>query len=154
MSDSDMTNSCSSCGSSSSCGGSDCSTCGGCSTDANQHSTITLTMEDDTEVECAILTIFPVGGNQYIALLPLNEDGENEDGEVFLYRYKDENGNPSLENIEDDGEVYLYSFTRTAEGAPMLSNIESDEEYNKAAIAFDTVLQNAREAEAAGTPLE
>ncbi len=50
--------------------------------------------------------------------------------------------------------VYLYSFTRTAEGAPMLSNIESDEEYNKAAIAFDTVLQNAREAEAAGTPLE
>ena len=24
-------------------------------------------------------------------------------------------------------------------GAPMLSNIESDEEYNKAAIAFDTV---------------
>ena len=107
MSDSDMTNSCSSCGSSSSCGGSDCSTCGGCSTDANQHSTITLTMEDDTEVECAILTIFPVGGNQYIALLPLNEDGENEDGEVFLYRYKDENGNPSLENIEDDDEYDL-----------------------------------------------
>ena len=64
MSDSDMTNSCSSCGSSSSCGGSDCSTCGGCSTDANQHSTITLTMEDDTEVECAILTIFPVDAKE------------------------------------------------------------------------------------------
>ena len=28
---------------------------------------------------------------------------------------------------------------------PMLSNIESDEEYNKAAIAFDTVLQNAKD---------
>ena len=131
MSDSDMTNSCSSCGSSSSCGGSDCSTCGGCSTDANQHSTITLTMEDDTEVECAILTIFPVDAKEYIALLPLDEEGQNH-----------------------DGEVYLYSFTRTAEGAPMLSNIESDEEYNKSAIAFDTVLQNAREAEAAGAPLE
>lgn len=131
MSDSDMTNSCSSYGSSSSCGGSDCSTCGGCSTNANQHSTITLTMEDDTEVECAILTIFPVDAKEYIALLPLDEEGQNH-----------------------DGEVYLYSFTRTAEGAPMLSNIESDEEYNKAAIAFDTVLQNAREAEAAGTPLE
>ena len=97
MSDSDMTNSCSSCGSSSSCGGSDCSTCGGCSTDANQHSTITLTMEDDTEVECAILTIFPVDAKEYIALLPLDEEGQNH-----------------------DGEVYLYSFTRTAEGAPML----------------------------------
>ena len=92
-----MTNSCSSCGSSSSCGGSDCSTCGGCSTDANQHSTITLTMEDDTEVECAILTIFPVDAKEYIALLPLDEEGQNH-----------------------DGEVYLYSFTRTAEGAPML----------------------------------
>ena len=88
-------------------------------------------MEDDTEVECAILTIFPVDAKEYIALLPLDEEGQNH-----------------------DGEVYLYSFTRTAEGAPMLSNIESDEEYNKAAIAFDTVLQNAREAEAAGTPLE
>ena len=97
----------------------------------HQHSTITLTMEDDTEVECAILTIFPVDAKEYIALLPLDEEGQNH-----------------------DGEVYLYSFTRTAEGAPMLSNIESDEEYNKAAIAFDTVLQNAREAEAAGTPLE
>ena len=59
MSDLDVNNSCGSCGSSASCGGSDCSTCGGCSTDPNQHSTITLTMEDDTEVECAILTIFP-----------------------------------------------------------------------------------------------
>ena len=103
MSDSDMTNSCSSCGSSSSCGGSDCSTCGGCSTDANQHSTITLTMEDDTEVECAILTIFPVDAKEYIALLPLDEEGQNH-----------------------DGEVYLYSFTRTAEGAPMLSNIDNN----------------------------
>ncbi len=131
MSDLDMNNSCGSCDSSSSCSGSDCSTCGGCSTDADQHSTITLTMEDDTEVECAILTIFPVDGKEYIALLPLDEDGQNH-----------------------DGEVYLYAFAHTAEGSPMLSNIEDDDEYNKAAIAFDTVLQNAREAEAAGEPLE
>ena len=34
----------------------------------------------------------------------MDENGENEDGEVFLYRYKEENGNPSLENIEDDDE--------------------------------------------------
>ena len=131
MSDLDMNNSCGSCDSSSSCSGSDCSTCGGCSTDADQHSTITLTMEDDTEVECAILTIFPVDGKEYIALLPLDEDGQNH-----------------------DGEVYLYAFAHTAEGSPMLSNIEDDDEYNKAAIAFDTVLQNAREAEAAGEQLE
>lgn len=126
MSDFDPNNSCSSCAS-----GSDCSTCGGCGGDGQKHSTITLTMEDDTEVECAILTIFPVDVKEYIALLPLDEEGQNH-----------------------DGEVYLYAFARTETGAPMLSNIESDEEYNKAAIAFDTVLQNAREAEAAGKPLE
>ena len=126
MSDFDPNNSCSSCAS-----GSDCSTCGGCGGDEQKHSTITLTMEDDTEVECAILTIFPVDAKEYIALLPLDEEGQNH-----------------------DGEVYLYAFAHTETGAPMLSNIEDDDEYNKAAIAFDTVLQNAREAEAAGEPLE
>ena len=120
MSDLDVNNSCGSCGSSASCGGSDCSTCGGCSTDPNQHSTITLTMEDDTEVECAILTIFPVDAKEYIALLPLDENGQNH-----------------------DGEVYLYSFARTETGAPMLSNIESDEEYEIVADAFDEFLDTA-----------
>lgn len=81
-----------------------------------------LTLDDDTEVECAILTIFPVDAKEYIALLPLDENGQNQ-----------------------NGEVYLYTFARTESGDPVLSNIESDEEYNKAAIAFDTVLQNAKD---------
>ena len=36
----------------------------------------------------------------------LNEDGEeNEEGTVYIYRYfEDEDGNPSLENIQDDEE--------------------------------------------------
>ena len=80
------------------------------------------TMEDDTEVECAILTIFPVDAKEYIALLPLDENGQNQ-----------------------NGEVYLYTFARTESGDPMHSNIESDEEYAKAAVAFDTVLQNAKD---------
>lgn len=82
--------------------------CSSCGSDCEPgQATVTLTLDNDEVLECAILTIFPVGSNQYIALLPLNEDGENEDGEVFLYRYKDENGNPSLENIEDDDEYDL-----------------------------------------------
>ena len=91
-----------------SCGGG-CASSGGCDPIEN-HKTITLTMEDDTEVECAVL------------LLPLDENGQNE-----------------------SGEVYLYTFARTENGDPMLSNIESDEEYAKAAVAFDTVLQNAKD---------
>ena len=96
-----------------SCGGG-CSSAGGCDPVEN-HKTITLTMEDDTEVECAILTVFPVDAKEYIALLPLDENGQNE-----------------------SGEVYLYAFART-------ESIESDEEYAKAAVAFDTVLQNAKD---------
>ena len=66
--------------------------------------TVTLTLDNDEQVECAILTIFPVDGRDYIALLPLDENGENEDGEVYIYRYIQENGGPTLENIEDDDE--------------------------------------------------
>lgn len=106
------------------CSGTDCASCGGC--DSHDHSTITLTMEDDTEVECAILTVFPVEDKKYIALLPLDENGQNEDGEVFL-----------------------YVFTETEGGDPMLANIVDDDEYERAAIAFDTILQNARESEEA-----
>lgn len=67
---------------------------------------VTLTMDDDSEVECSILTIFELEEQDYIVLLPLDENGdENEDGEVFIYRYlEDEDGNPSLENIENEEE--------------------------------------------------
>ena len=67
---------------------------------------VTLDLDDGSSVECQILTIFEAEGRDYIALRPLDENGdENEDGEVFIYRYsEDEEGNPSLENIEDDDE--------------------------------------------------
>lgn len=72
---------------------------------------VTLSLDDGSEVECAILTIFELEEQNYIALLPLDEDGnENEEGEVFIYRYfEDEEGNPSLENIEDDEEYEAVS---------------------------------------------
>ena len=64
--------------------------------------------DNDEVVECAILTLFEAGGKEYIALLPLNEDGETEDGDVYLYRYtEDANGEPELENIEDDDEYEI-----------------------------------------------
>ena len=91
------------------CSASDCasccdSSCSGCGSSDEEHRTITLTMDDNTEVECAILTIFPVEDKEYIALLPLDENGENEDGEVYIYRYDNSTGTPQLENIEDDDE--------------------------------------------------
>ena len=78
-----------------------------------------MTLDDGTELECVVLTIFEAGEKEYIALLPL--DGrEAEDGEVYLYRYvEDINGNPDLENID------------------------SDEEYEIVADAFDELLDSA-----------
>ncbi len=67
---------------------------------------VTLDMDDGTQVDCEIITIFDVNDQDYIVLLPLDEDGEeNEEGTVYIYRYfEDEDGNPSLENIQDDEE--------------------------------------------------
>ena len=72
---------------------------------------VTLDLDDGSQVECEILTIFTVGERDYIALLPLDENGEeNEEGEVFIYRYsEDSEGNPSLDNIEDDEEYEAVS---------------------------------------------
>lgn len=83
------------------CGHEDC----GCN---DETLTVTLTLDNDEVVECAVLTIYEAGENQYIALLPLDEDGESEEGEVFIYRYEeDENGEPTLDNIEDDDEYEI-----------------------------------------------
>ena len=92
----------------------------------DEEMTVTLTLDDGTELECVVLTIFEAGEKEYIALLPL--DGrEAEDGEVYLYRYvEDINGNPDLENID------------------------SDEEYEIVADAFDELLDSAEYDELVG----
>ena len=81
--------------------------------------TVTLTMDDGEEITCAILTTFPAGDKEYIALLPLDENGENTDGEVYLYR-----------------------FIAYGEGDPDLENIVDDEEYELVADAFDQLLDS------------
>ena len=82
----------------------------------DEEMTVTLTLDDGTELECVVLTIFEAADKEYIALLPL--DG----------------------NEAEDGEVYLYRYTEDANGAPDIQNIESDEEYEIVADAFDELL--------------
>ena len=78
--------------------------------DANEEEmTVTLTLDDGSELECVVLTIFEAGDKEYIALLPLDGQ-EAEDGEVYLYRYsEDENGTPDLENIVSDDEYEIVA---------------------------------------------
>ena len=76
-----------------------------CDCGCNEEVTVTLTLDNDEVIECAVLTIYSVDDKEYIALLPLNEDGDNEEGDVYIYRYVEtEDGEPTLENIEDDDE--------------------------------------------------
>lgn len=85
----------------------------------NESITVTLTLENDEELECAVLTIFETDGREYIALLPLDENGDNDDGQVYLYRFIDngEDEEPGLENIEEDDEFDRVSeaFTQWME---------------------------------------
>lgn len=88
-----------------------------------EEMTVTLTLEDDTELECIVLTIFQAGDRDYIALLPM-EGQEAEEGEVFLYRYSEtEDGTPNLENIEDDDEYEVV--------ADAIDELLDEEEYDE-----------------------
>ena len=72
--------------------------------------TVVLTMDDDTEMECAIVALFSVQGREYIALMST----DIEDEEVILYRL-------------------IYNSINDFK----LENIEDEEEYDLAATAFD-----------------
>lgn len=70
---------------------------------------VTLTLDDDSELECIVITIFEAGNKDYIALLP-TEGEANDEGEVYLYRYSEnEDGTPELDNIQSDEEYEIVS---------------------------------------------
>lgn len=88
-----------------------------------EEMTVTLTLDDGSELECVVLTIFDAGEREYIALLPM-EGEEVEEGEVYLYRYsEDGEGNPNLENIEDDEEYEIV--------ADAFDELLDDQEYDE-----------------------
>ena len=88
----------------------------------DEEMTVELELDDGTNVTCAIITILTVEAKDYIVLLPLDEDGENEDGEVWFYGYS--------ENPDDPNEE------------PILAYIEDDDVYEKVADAFDEYLDS------------
>lgn len=72
--------------------------------------TMILTFEgedgEDFDVECGVLGIFDVEEESYIALVvpQEDEDGEELEDAIFIYKYREENGEPILDVIEDDVE--------------------------------------------------
>ena len=89
----------------------------------DEEMTVDLELEDGSSVTCAIVTILTVQQRDYIVLLPLDENGENEDGEVWFYRYFEDENDPNAE--------------------PELEYIDNDEEYEMIADAFDEYLDSA-----------
>lgn len=88
----------------------------------DEEMTVELELEDGSTVNCAIITILEVQQKDYIVLLPLDENDSNDDGEVWFYRYKEDENDPDKE--------------------PELEFIEEDDEYDMVADAFDEFLDN------------
>lgn len=69
----------------------------------HDHDTIWITLDDDTEVECNVLGVFEVKDNEYIALLP------KEDDTVLLYGFKEDDEGIELIAIESDEDFEAVS---------------------------------------------
>lgn len=89
---------------------------------AEEEMTVDIELEDGQKVNCAVITILTVNQKDYIVLLPLDENGENQDGEVWFYGYKEDESDPNVE--------------------PKLIYIEDDDEYEAVSDAFDEFLDN------------
>lgn len=71
---------------------------------------VTIDLEDGGSIDCEILTIFTVDKQDYIALMPIDENEKVIESEgVYLYRYFEENGEYSVGNIESDAEFEKVS---------------------------------------------
>lgn len=88
----------------------------------DEEMTVELELDDGEKVTCAIITILTVEKKDYIVLLPLDEEGNNDDGEVWFYRYFEDESDPNSE--------------------PQLEYIDDDDEYENVADAFDEYLDN------------
>ncbi|KGG80050.1 hypothetical protein Y919_08370 [Caloranaerobacter azorensis H53214] len=64
---------------------------------------IHLVLEDDTEVDCLVLTTMELRGKKFVALLPVGEE------RVLLYELKEIEEGIELVNIESDEEFELVS---------------------------------------------
>jgi hypothetical protein len=86
--------------------------------------TVTLTLEDDTELDCEVITVFDFEGKNYIAVAPTEELKNAEDG--------------------DDLSAMLYGLDGANWEEMELSNID-DDLYEKVAARFEEVMSEDEE---------
>lgn len=68
-----------------------------------EKDTLVLEFEDGTEEELEVVAVFEVGDKEYMALIPMEEPEDEEDVEVFFYRYVELNEDEfELEDVDDE----------------------------------------------------
>ena len=82
-----------------------------------ENDMITLTYEDGSTAEFYVVAVFPVDGKDYAALMPAASSEDYESDDLLLYRYQ--------ELADDD---------------ISLTTIDDEDEFEKAADAFDELL--------------
>ena len=73
---------------------------------------ITLEFDNDETIECEIMGIFDYDGNDYIALIPL----------------------------DDSDDVYIYGYKQISDDEFEIIEIEDEEEFDAAAAEFDAIM--------------
>lgn len=69
--------------------------------------TLSIPMDDGTDVECAILDQFEVNGETYMALAPIEDDIISE--EIWIYGYSEDGDDIELRYLDDAEELKMVS---------------------------------------------
>ncbi|SFU81065.1 DUF1292 domain-containing protein [Butyrivibrio sp. INlla21] len=77
----------------------------------DEQMTVDIELDDGKIVTCAIIIVLTVNAKDYIVLLPLDKNGQNNDGNVWFYEfiYKGNDKEPELGYIYDDAEYEAVS---------------------------------------------
>ncbi len=86
-----------------------------------EQTTVDVELDGGKIVTCAIMIVLTVDKKDYIVLLPLDENGQNNDGNVWFYEF----------------------IQSSPDAEPELGYIADDDEYTKVAEAFDLYLDDA-----------
>ena len=86
-----------------------------------------LELDDGSIMDCAVICLFEVEGQDYIALVSIEDlESDKEESALLIYRYI---------TSPDDEDVFS------------LDNIESDEEYQMVTDVLDAILEEEAEEE-------
>lgn len=102
----------------------------GCKCGCNEHDTVKLTLEDDSEIECEVIGTFDLNEKNYIALLPVDDE------DVLIYNFEDLDGELQLNTIEDEAEfeevsaAFFELFDDEEDEDEEYDEEDDDEEYD------------------------